>query len=186
MKWDVSYTRKTNGETIFYSHDDELNSAKTLVEAPTAEEAINIVKSDVTELMMCNCLDVEVIDNKLVVCEPSDHEFIECYYDFSAVRVYTLLDKNGQEYRSLTPGTIGGYKRKKIYGRLDCPSAKRHIAKGEYIKYRVFFADEKTAKAAGYRPCGVCMKEEYKKWKAEQEASKPEKRNCRGIAFRVL
>ena len=30
------------------------------------------------------------------------------------------------------------------------------------------FADEETAKAAGYRPCGVCMKEEYKKWKENQ------------------
>jgi methylphosphotriester-DNA--protein-cysteine methyltransferase len=45
---------------------------------------------------------------------------------------------------------------------VDCPSALRYIAKGQYIKYRVFFTDEETAKSAGYRPCGVCMKDEYK------------------------
>ena len=32
-------------------------------------------------------------------------------------------------------------------------------------EYRVFFKDEETAIAAGYRPYAVCMKEAYKKWK---------------------
>ena len=172
MKYDVSYTRKTTGETIFYSEDSELNCFKTLVDAPSEDEALSVVKAEITELLLCNCLDVEAKEYELIVSEPSDHEFIESYYNFVAVRVYILLDENGQEYRSLTPGTIGGYKRKKIYGKLDCPSAKRHIEKGEYIKHRVFFADEKTAKAAGYRPCGVCMKEEYMKWKADNSVSK--------------
>ena len=49
--------------------------------------------------------------------------------------------------------------------RLDCKSAIRYIQKGEYVKHRVFFADELTAIEAGYRPCGVCMKERYKQWK---------------------
>ena len=40
----------------------------------------------------------------------------------------------------------------KIYGRLDCPSALRAIAAGGYVASRVFFADELTAVAAGYRP----------------------------------
>jgi len=31
----------------------------------------------------------------------------------------------------------------------------------------VFFANEKDAIDAGYRPCGTCMKEQYKKWKAQ-------------------
>jgi methylphosphotriester-DNA--protein-cysteine methyltransferase len=30
----------------------------------------------------------------------------------------------------------------------------------------VFFADEATAIAAGYRPCAGCMRAEYKEWKA--------------------
>ena len=78
---------------------------------------------------------------------------------------YRLLDETGKEYLSDTPGTLGGHKKLKIYGRLDCPSALRYIAKGQYVQHRVFFADEKTAVAAGYRPCGVCMKEAYRKWK---------------------
>ena len=86
-----------------------------------------------------------------------------------ATKTYKLVDENGKPYLSQTPGTIGGYKKRKIYGRLDCPSALRHIAKGEYVKHRVFFADEATAIKAGYRPCGICMKEAYKVWKAEQE-----------------
>ena len=79
--------------------------------------------------------------------------------------MYKLLDENGKEYLSETPGTIGGHKKLKIYGKLDCKSALRYIGKGQYVKYRVFFKDEETAISAGYRPCGVCMKEEYKKWK---------------------
>ena len=86
-----------------------------------------------------------------------------------ATKTYKLVDENGKSYISQTPGTIGGYKKRKIYGRLDCPSALRHIAKGEYVKHRVFFADEETAIKAGYRPCGICMKEAYKVWKEEQE-----------------
>ncbi len=79
--------------------------------------------------------------------------------------MYKLLDKDGKEYSSEIPGTLGGHRKLKIYGRLDCPSALRYIAKGQYVKYRVFFADEETAIAAGYRPCSRCMKEQYKKWK---------------------
>ena len=85
-----------------------------------------------------------------------------------ANKSYKLLDGNGNTYFSEHSGTIGGHRRLKIYGRLDCPSALRHIAKGEYVKYRVFFADEATAIKAGYRPCGICMKEAYKVWKDRQ------------------
>lgn len=56
----------------------------------------------------------------------------------------------------------------KIYGRLDCESAKRAVAAGNtYQKHRVFFADEATAIAAGYRPCGKCMREQYNAWRAQ-------------------
>lgn len=86
-------------------------------------------------------------------------------------KMYKLLGPNGP-YLSSKKGTLGGYSRRKIYGRLDCPSALRAIAKGGYVKYRVFFADQETAIVCGYRPCGVCMKEEYKKWKAYNLKSK--------------
>ncbi|MBE1556885.1 Ada metal-binding domain-containing protein [Sporosarcina limicola] len=36
------------------------------------------------------------------------------------------------------------------------------------MKQRVFFADEQTAIAAGYRPCAVCLPEKYALWKAIQ------------------
>lgn len=81
------------------------------------------------------------------------------------LKQYKLLNSNGETYLSDTPGTLGGHRRLKIYGRLDCPSALRHIKNGHYVKHRVFFADEATAIAAGYRPCAVCMPEEYKMWK---------------------
>lgn len=78
---------------------------------------------------------------------------------------YKLIDKDRKVYISKTPGKFGGHRKLKIYGKLDCPSALRHIEKGYYIKYRVFFADEKTAIAAGYRPCSICLAKKYKKWK---------------------
>ncbi len=79
--------------------------------------------------------------------------------------MYKLRNEENQETTSQTPGTIGGHKGLKIFGKMDCPNALRWIAKGHYTKQRVFFADETTAQAAGFRPCGCCMKEEYKEWK---------------------
>lgn len=81
------------------------------------------------------------------------------------IKNFKLIDRNGKSYYSETPGLLGGHKKLKIYGRLDCPSALKWIKKGYYVQHRVFFADEETAIAAGYRPCAVCMNEEYKKWK---------------------
>jgi methylphosphotriester-DNA--protein-cysteine methyltransferase len=69
---------------------------------------------------------------------------------------------------SSAPGTVGGHRRQRIYGRLDCPSALRAIARGGYVEHRVFFADEDTAVAAGYRPCARCLPEQYRSWKASQ------------------
>ena len=82
---------------------------------------------------------------------------------------FKLIDSNNQIYLSDTKGTIGGNKKLKIYGRLDCPSAKRWIDKGKYISNRVFFENEEVAIAAGYRPCAVCMPKEYKEWKNKQK-----------------
>lgn len=85
-----------------------------------------------------------------------------------SVKTYTLLGVDGKPYQSSTPGLLGGHKKLKIYGRLDCPSALRYIAKGQYVKNRVFFKDEETAIAAGFRPCAKCMPKEYKLWKDRQ------------------
>jgi hypothetical protein len=81
------------------------------------------------------------------------------------VKTYTLTGPDGKCYESMVPGTLGGHRRNKGYGRLDCPSALHWIAKGYYVKHRVFFTDEPTAIAAGYRPCATCMKERYAVWK---------------------
>lgn len=85
-----------------------------------------------------------------------------------APKLYRLLGPDGVEVLSPTPGALGGHRRNRIYGRLDCPGALRWIAKGHYVKQRVFFADEETAVAAGYRPCAVCLPEQYRRWKASR------------------
>jgi hypothetical protein len=81
---------------------------------------------------------------------------------------YRLIGADGVEYVSETKGTLGGHRRNRIYGSLDCAGAARWIAKGHYVKQRVFFADEATAIAAGYRPCANCLPEAYKAWKANR------------------
>jgi methylphosphotriester-DNA--protein-cysteine methyltransferase len=77
---------------------------------------------------------------------------------------YRLIGPDGQPYQSPTPGTLGGHRRSRIYGRLDCPTARRAIAKGGYVTHRVFFADAATATQAGYRPCHTCLPDEYRAW----------------------
>lgn len=81
-------------------------------------------------------------------------------------KLYRLIGADGQETLSAVPGTLGGNRRRRIYGHLDCRSAVGALATG-YAKHRVFFADEATALAAGYRPCGTCMREEYRTWVEE-------------------
>lgn len=55
---------------------------------------------------------------------------------------------------------FGGNRKLKIYGTLRCKSGKRME-----LENRVFFSSEQEAKQQNYRPCGHCMKTEYKKWK---------------------
>ncbi len=74
-------------------------------------------------------------------------------------KTYTLLSADRLPIPSVRPGLFGGHRRTRIYGRLDCPSALRALARGGYRQHRVFFADEATATAAGYRPCGVCLRD---------------------------
>ncbi len=55
---------------------------------------------------------------------------------------------------------LGGNKRLKIYGRLDCRAGRRMK-----VGNRVFFENETEAIALTYRPCAVCMRKEYLLWK---------------------
>jgi methylphosphotriester-DNA--protein-cysteine methyltransferase len=44
--------------------------------------------------------------------------------------------------------------------------------RGGYVQHRVFFADEAAAVDAGFRPCGVCMREAYAAWKRAREGNR--------------
>jgi methylphosphotriester-DNA--protein-cysteine methyltransferase len=79
---------------------------------------------------------------------------------------FTLIGAGGKPYESESRGRFGGHRGTHIYGRLDCPAALRAIARGGYVKNRVFFRDAAAARAAGYRPCAVCMPVEYRVWKS--------------------
>jgi methylphosphotriester-DNA--protein-cysteine methyltransferase len=83
-------------------------------------------------------------------------------------KTYTLIAADGKSYQSRTKGAFGGHRRNKVYGALDCKGAARWIAKGHYVRQRVFFADESAAIAAGFRPCARCLPEKYKEWKTRQ------------------
>jgi hypothetical protein len=83
-----------------------------------------------------------------------------------AAMSYELMRPDGKPYRSPTPGSLGGHRRSKIYGRLDCRAALKAIARGGYAQHRLFFKDEPAAIAAGYRPCAVCLPVQYAIWSA--------------------
>ena len=86
----------------------------------------------------------------------------------TTARRWTLLGPDRTPYPSDVPGTLGGHRRSRIYGTLDCRGARQAIARGGYVASRVFFADEPAAIAAGYRPCAVCLPERYREWKDGQ------------------
>jgi methylphosphotriester-DNA--protein-cysteine methyltransferase len=62
---------------------------------------------------------------------------------------------------------FGGNKRLKIYGTLYCRSGKRMKRNN-----RVFFNSEQEALQHKFRPCGHCMVNAYKKWRADAELFK--------------
>jgi methylphosphotriester-DNA--protein-cysteine methyltransferase len=82
------------------------------------------------------------------------------------VKRYRLIGSDGEPYDSETKGLLGGHARTRVYGRLDCPVALSLLRRGFQPRHRVFFADEPAAIAAGFRPCGACMRDEYRAWKA--------------------
>jgi len=63
---------------------------------------------------------------------------------------YKLL-KDGKTVISRIPGKYAGYKRGKIFGRLDCKSGMRMRKEN-----RVFFLTWDDAIGEGYRPCKNC------------------------------
>ena len=81
---------------------------------------------------------------------------------------YTLLGRDGRPYTSEVKGALGGHRRSKVYGTMACPVALSLLRRGFVPKHRVFFLDEETAIAAGYRPCGACLRTRYAEWKRAQ------------------
>ncbi|MEM7316098.1 MAG: Ada metal-binding domain-containing protein [Planctomycetota bacterium] len=75
----------------------------------------------------------------------------------------------------ITSGQIklGGHRSQMLYGRIDCQSAKRFIAKGTYQKNRILFESEAEAIELGYRPCSRCLPKHYARWSECMEAGEP-------------
>jgi methylphosphotriester-DNA--protein-cysteine methyltransferase len=80
-------------------------------------------------------------------------------------KTWKLIGPDGTLRDSNSPGTLGGHRAQRIYGRLDCRAALRAIARGGYTAHRVFFRNAADAAAAGFRPCAVCLPEQYARWK---------------------
>ncbi|MCS0493478.1 metal-binding protein [Ancylobacter sp. MQZ15Z-1] len=87
-------------------------------------------------------------------------------------KMFKLMGADRRVYESAVPGTYGGHRQTKVYGRLDCAAALRALARGGYVPHRVFFADEATAIAAGFRPCAVCLPQDYRRWRDARDAEK--------------
>jgi len=87
---------------------------------------------------------------------------------------YLLVGADGKSYLSSRPGVLGGHRKQRLYGRLDCSSALRALARAAagktqhgYDKERVFFASELDAISAGYRPCSRCLPSAYAQWRSD-------------------
>ena len=83
-------------------------------------------------------------------------------------RTWILTGPDGKPFANSRPGTLGGHRRTRVYGRLDCRAALRAIARGTYAGSRVFFLNPAHARAAGYRPCAACLPKEYASWKSRK------------------
>ena len=73
---------------------------------------------------------------------------------------YRLLDADGRAFESATKGCSAAIAAWIKRGLTDA-------------RHRVFFADEASAVAAGFRPCGVCMRAAYQRWRATKQKNNP-------------
>jgi len=75
---------------------------------------------------------------------------------------------DGRQFASRLPGQVGWHV---AVASMDVLIAVRHCRRlpvGGYVRQRVFFVHEEDARAAGYRPCAVCMPAAYAVWKNGQ------------------
>lgn len=75
--------------------------------------------------------------------------------DFAALTIRAMI-RSGKI-------VFAGNRRLKIFGLLSCQSGKRMA-----IRNRVFFTDDTEAIEHGYRPCGHCMRNQYRQWNRNQ------------------
>ncbi len=74
--------------------------------------------------------------------------------------LHSEVEKDELRQMILNEGIVcAGNRKLKIYGRLDCSSGKRMK-----VENRVFFQSIEEAESMGYRPCGNCLRSEYKLW----------------------
>ena len=76
------------------------------------------------------------------------------------IRHTAISDKELRKRIKQNEINFGGILSLKIYGKLNCHSGKRMKKQN-----RVFFRSEKEAIEMGFRPCGNCLNNEYKKFK---------------------
>ena len=150
-----------------YNKLENLGYIKTVTIVPENPDPIwkNYCKTDGS--LDCGIVDMSFLKNKLIMEQIA--QLLWTPTNELKEKPYFITTEQNTQLLSSAPGALGGHKKLKIYGKLDCPSAARYLAKGQYAQHRVFFSDEDTAISAGYRPCGVCMPEAYKKWKAENK-----------------
>ncbi|HRH60303.1 MAG TPA: Ada metal-binding domain-containing protein [Chitinophagaceae bacterium] len=79
---------------------------------------------------------------------------------FTIIKHTEIIDEDLRRQIRRKQILFGGNMALKIYGTLNCKNG-RQIKK----QNRVFFVSEKEALENGYRPCGACIRSEYKKWK---------------------
>lgn len=75
------------------------------------------------------------------------------------VRHTDITDKALREQIKQCTVLFSGNIKLKIYGTLNCGSGKRMKREN-----RIFFESSNEAILEDYRPCGNCMKTEYRKW----------------------
>lgn len=90
---------------------------------------------------------------------------------FNSQPTFRVLAADGRMVDSHVPATVAGHSRLRIFGRLDCSSARYHLSKGRYRKYRVFFQSLECAIVLGYRPCGRCLPDAYRAWRRDRTES---------------
>ncbi len=76
------------------------------------------------------------------------------------IQHYTIIDNDLRKQIKEKAICFAGNNNLKIYGLLQCTTGKRLKRTN-----RVFFVTETEAVENGFRPCGHCMKNRYKKWK---------------------